>query len=169
MKYSADVIKSRYKLVPRTLIFIEKDLQVLLIKKKKKNSFGYDRLNGIGGHIEKGEEPFESAKREILEETGLIIERLELVAIIFIEIRIDPGILLFVFKGEYPGGKLFESNEGELIWMKIDSIKDIDGIVKDLPFLLDVSINHTSGSRPIIGKYLYDENEEFRIVINPCE
>lgn len=166
MKYSPSVIKSRYKLVPRTLIFIENNKKVLLIKKKKENSFGFDKLNGIGGHIEKGEEPFESAKREILEETGLIINKLDLVALIFIEIGIDPGILLFVFKAKYPSGKLTASDEGELDWLKEDSIEGSEGIVKDLPFLLELSKEHKSGSPPVVAKYLYDENEELRIVIN---
>lgn len=169
MKYNPNIIKSRYKLVPRTLVFVEKDQQILLIKKKKESSFGFEKFNGIGGHIEKGEEPFESAKREILEETGLILDHLELVAIIFIEIGIDPGILLFVFKGKYPGGKLFESNEGKLIWLEKESVKVTDNIVKDLPFLLDISNYHKPGTRPVIAKYLYEEKQELRIVINSYE
>jgi 8-oxo-dGTP diphosphatase len=169
MKYSTDLIKARYKLVPRTIVFIEKDQQILLIKKKKRGSFGFDKLNGIGGHIEKGEEPFESAKREILEETGLVVKHLELVAMIFIEIGIDPGILLFVFKSNYPGGKLSQSDEGDLIWMDKEKIRIADGVVKDLPFLLDISNKHTSDALPRIAKYLYDKNDELRIVFNSFE
>jgi len=154
-------------MVPRTLVFIEKENEILLIKKKKKNSFGFGKLNGIGGHIEKGEEPFESAKREILEETGLVINTLDLVAIIFIEIGIDPGILLFVFNTAYPGGKLVTSEEGGLIWKKRNSIRASKNIVKDIPFLLTLCKDYKKGDPPIIGKYFYDENEELRIAMNP--
>ena len=165
MEYNTSIIQSRYQLVPRTLIFIERDNGILLIHKNKKDSFGFSKLNGIGGHIEKGEEPYEAAKREIFEESGLIINKLSLVAIIFIEIGTNPGILLFVFKAKYPGGKLKESDEGGLLWMKRSSIKDATNMVKDIPFLLKLSDSYQEGSPPTFGKYLYDEQGKLRIVI----
>lgn len=57
--YDINVIRSRYQVVPRTLVFIKNENRYLLIHKKKQVSFGYDKLNGVGGHIEKGEEPRE--------------------------------------------------------------------------------------------------------------
>lgn len=165
MEYNTSIIQSKYKLVPRTLIFIERDNEILLIHKNKKDSFGFSKLNGIGGHIEKGEEPYEAAKREIFEESGLIINKISLVAIIFIEIGTNPGILLFVFKAKYPGGRLKESDEGDLLWMKRSSINDENNIVKDIPFLLELTDSYKEGSPPFFGKYLYDECGELRIVI----
>jgi 8-oxo-dGTP diphosphatase len=166
MQISSQELNSRYKMVPRTLVFIEKDDEILLINRKKKKSFGFGKLNGIGGHIEKGEEPFESAKREILEETGLIVDTLDLVALIFIEIGIDPGILLFVFRTKYPGGELISADEGDLNWVQKSAISSINNIVKDIPFLLNLCNAHQKGEPPIFGKYLYDENNELRIVMN---
>ena len=165
MEYNASVLQSKYKVVPRTLIFIENDDEILLIKKNKRDSFGFSKLNGIGGHIEKGEEPYEAAKREIFEESGLVIDKLDLVVIIFIDIGTNPGILLFVYKAKYPGGKLKASDEGSLIWMNKSSIKNSKNIVKDIPFLLELGNAYKKGSTPIFAKYLYDENGELRIVI----
>ena len=165
MEYNTSIIKSKYQVVPRTLIFIERDDEVLLIHKSKRDSFGFSKLNGIGGHIEKGEEPKEAAKREIFEESGLIINDLSLVAIIFIDICTNPGILLFVFKAKYPGGRLKESDEGGLIWMKRSSLKDTINLVKDINFLLELSDSYNENSPPAFAKYLYDENGELRIVI----
>jgi len=165
MEYNTSVIQSKYKLVPRTLIFIERNNKILLIHKNKKESFGFSKLNGIGGHIEKGEEPYEAAKREIFEESGLIINELSLVSIIFIDIGTNPGILLFVFKAKYTGGRLKESDEGNLLWMERSSIKDGKNIVKDIPFLLELSDSYKKGSPPNFGKYLYDEHGKLRIVI----
>jgi len=128
-------------------------------------SFGFSKLNGIGGHIEKGEEPYEAAKREILEESGLFIKELDLVAIIFIDIGTNPGVLLFVYKAEYPGGKLKESDEGNLVWMKRNSIKNTKNIVKDIHFLLELIDSCRKDSPPTIAKYLYDESRELRIVM----
>ena len=165
MEYNSSVIQSKYKLVPRTLIFIERNNEILLIHKNKRDSFGFSKLNGIGGHIEKGEEPYESAKREIFEESGLIINELSLVSIIFIDIGTNPGILMFVFKAKYPGGRLKESDEGNLLWMKRNSIKDGNSIVKDIPFLLELSDSYKAGSPPTFVRYLYDEYGKLRIVI----
>lgn len=165
MEYNTNVIQSKYQVVPRTLIFIERDEEILLIHKNKRNSFGFSKLNGIGGHIEKGEEPYEAAKREISEESGLIIEELNLIAIIFIDIGTNPGILLFVFKAKYPGGRLKESDEGSLVWMKRILIKSTKNLVKDIHFLLEVSDSYEEGSPPIFAKYKYDESGELRIVI----
>ena len=165
MEYNTSVIQSKYQVVPRTLIFIERDEEILLIHKRKKDSFGFSKLNGIGGHIEKGEEPHEAAKREILEESGLKIERLSLVAIIFIDIGTNPGIQLFVFKAKYAGGRLKESDEGGLVWTKKSSIKDTGNLVKDIPFLLELIDSYNEGSPPTFAKYLYNDNGDLRIVI----
>ena len=94
MEYDISVIQSKYQLVPRTLIFIMRDEDVLLIHKNKIDSYGYSKLNGIGGHIEKGEEPNEAAKREVLEESGLLVEKLDLVAIIFMIKRMIQRVIL---------------------------------------------------------------------------
>ena len=110
--------------------------------------------------VEIGEEPFEAAKREIEEESGLSIDLLYLVAIIFIDIGKNPGVLLFVFKAEYPGGKLKESDEGDLLWMAKNSIKKSENIVKDIRFLLDLIDSYTNGSPPTIAKYNYEENSK---------
>jgi len=162
MEYNTSIIRSRYQVVPRTLIFIERDEDILLIHKNKRDSYGFSKLNGVGGHIEKGEEPYEAAKREILEESGLTIEEISLVAIIFIEIGINPGILLFVFKAKYPGGILKKSDEGNLVWMKRSSINDTMNLVKDFHFLLELSDSYVEGSPPSFVKYLYDENGKLR-------
>ncbi len=90
--YNIEVIRKRYQMVPRTLIFIEKGEQLLMLSKTKSTSFGYGKINGVGGHMEQGEEPSESARREILEETGLQVQKLELAAILFIDIHDTPGI-----------------------------------------------------------------------------
>ena len=166
MEYNEKVINAKYKLIPRTLIFIEKEEKILLIHKNKKDSFGYSKLNGIGGHIEKGEEPFEAAKREIYEESGLSVKNLTLVAIIFIEIGINPGILLFVFKADYSIGEPSASEEGNLYWMSREEISTHTNIIKDIPFLLEISDSHQIDTPPTIGKYLYNKSGELRIVIH---
>ena len=45
----------RYKVIPRTLIFLFNNNKVLLIKQNEKEKIGFGRWNGVGGHVEKGE------------------------------------------------------------------------------------------------------------------
>ena len=164
MDYNEETIRSKYQLVPRTLVFIQHDDKYLFIHKKKKGSFGFQKLNGIGGHIEMGEEPFESARREIMEESGLKIKDLSLAALVFIEIGINPGILMFVFHATYTEGKLCGSDEGDLLWLNRSDLENEDNIVKDVPFLLEITEQHQPGSPPRIIKYLYDGEKQLRIV-----
>ena len=161
--YNIEVIRRKYQLVPRTLIFVEKDGEILTLCKQKRDSFGFGRLNGIGGHIEQGEEPYESARREIMEEANIRVKDLDMAAILFIDINDVPGIEVFVFRAEYRSGELRDSVEGHLEWMARAEILAQANLVKDLPFLIDLVDKHIRNQPPSIVKYTYDENEELRI------
>ena len=59
-------------MINSTLCYIEKDGKYLMLHRvKKENDANKDKWIGIGGKFEDGESPFECARREILEETGL--------------------------------------------------------------------------------------------------
>lgn len=161
--YNIDVIRKKYQLVPRTLVFIEKDGRLLMLHKTKKDSYGYGKINGVGGHIEKGEEPFEAAVREIEEEAGIKVKDLDLAAILFIDINDTPGVQVFVFKADYAEGIIKDSIEGNLEWMTRESIRESDRPVKDLPFLLDIIDKHEKNASPIMIKYIYDDQGQLRI------
>lgn len=120
-------------------------------------------MNGVGGHIEKGEEPFSSARREVLEETGLSINRLDLCAILFIDIGETPGIEVFVFRAENEGGQINHSDEGVLEWKSLDEIQSSEHILDDVPMLIDLCLNHEAGKMPQIVKYSYDDKRQLRI------
>ena len=154
----------RYQMIPRTLVFIKDGDKYLLIHKKKNNSFGFNKLNGVGGHIEKGEEPYASARREIKEETNLVVKNLELAAILFIDLNSSPGIQVYVFKAENAGGELSPSEEGALKWMSLTEICASPGVVFDVPDLIQTCELHNQGSKAAIIKYIYDDFGELRIV-----
>jgi len=155
---------NRYQLIPRTLVFIKNNDKYLLIYKNNQSSFGFDKINGVGGHIEKGEEPFESALREIAEETGLNINNLELTALLFIDTNSNPGIVVFLFKAQYSGGEIIPSIEGELKWMSFPEIEENTNVVFDVPELIKICEIHTTGDKPLILKYSYNDSGELRIV-----
>ena len=67
-------------LVNTTLCYIQKDdCYLMLHRVKKKKDYNKDKWIGIGGKFENGESPFDCIKREVLEETGLVLneEKLE--------------------------------------------------------------------------------------------
>ncbi len=51
---------------PATLVFVIRDGQILLIRKKR--GLGAGKVNGPGGRLEAGETPLEAAIREVQEE-----------------------------------------------------------------------------------------------------
>ena len=61
-----------------TLVFIKCEDEILLINREKPSWMG--RWNGIGGRIEDGETPDECAKRELFEETGMVVDDLQCLA-----------------------------------------------------------------------------------------
>ena len=61
-------------LVNTTLCYIEKDgCYLMLHRTKKQNDYNHDKWIGIGGKFENGESPEDCVRREIHEETGLIV------------------------------------------------------------------------------------------------
>lgn len=160
-------IDQRYQLIPRTLIFLNHNEKVILIEKTQNASFVEGRLNGVGGHIEIGEDPFMAARREVLEETGLGIENLDLVALLFIDTNKNPGILVFIFKGDSKEGKIKESDEGKLWLLDKNEIKKEKQVMEDVPFLMEICETHGKNAAPRIIRYKKDRSGKLRIAITP--
>ena len=160
-------MKNRYQLVPRTLVFIQHQGKIVFIEKVKNNSVVQGQINGVGGHVELGEEPFGASIREIYEETGLQVSGLEMAAIIIIDTNTNPGILVFVYKAVSVGGIWTESGEGKLVLLSRDeAIKD-DRMMEDIPLLLDICDTHRSNNPPRLLRYKTRKNGELRIDIIP--
>jgi 8-oxo-dGTP diphosphatase len=154
--------KNRYMLIPRTAIFLRRGDEYLLIKGAPTKRLWAGKYNGLGGHVERGEDVLSSAKRELFEEAGLTAD-LWLCGMVIVDAG-DVGICLFVFCGANPQGELKASVEGTVEWVRKEALPQLP-VVEDLPFLLERIDRMKQGDPPFFGRSFY-ENEKIRILID---
>jgi len=138
---------------------------VLLIKGASTKKLWPDLYNGIGGHIEPGEDILSAARREVSEETGLMPGGLRLCGTIHIDTGEQPGICVFIFRGECLGGMLLESEEGIPSWIPIDGINKLP-LVEDLQTLLPKVLSHKKDDPPLSFLYTYDDEDHLVITLS---
>ncbi len=161
------VTLDRYMLIPRVLIFITRGSRVLLLKGAPTKRIWANKFNGVGGHVEPGEDVLSAARRELLEETGLTAESvpdLRLCGTVVVNTEQNPGIGMYVFMGECREGEPMASTEGALEWVPIDSIGE-HPTVEDLPILLERIRHMKAGDPPFSARSFYQDNKlvvEFR-------
>lgn len=151
------ISKDRYTVIPRTAIFLRRGDSYLLLKGAPTKRLWPNKYNGLGGHIEKGENILAAAKRELLEETGLSAN-LWLCGTVVVDAG-DIGICLFLFSGEFLEGELQPSSEGAAEWIAYNAISELE-VVEDLPVLLSKIHHMQRGDPPFFAWSHYDEGEK---------
>ncbi len=126
----------RHLTVPRTLCFIRHGDDVLLMRRSLHKRIFPGKVNGVGGHVENGEDVAASAAREICEETGLTVHDLWLAGVVHVDSRLGqaepladgarPGVMVFVFTAQARDRATRASEEGELLWVPLDEVHALD-------------------------------------------
>ncbi len=154
--------KNRYSLIPRTLNFITHGDDILMIKGAPNKKLWANKYNGVGGHVEAREDIASSAKREILEETGLTVTNPELCGVVNISTGEQQGIVMFVFRAAAATREVIASDEGGLEWIPIADIASYP-LVEDLQTIVPKALEADRPTRPFSALYTYNDADELVI------
>lgn len=161
--FEQQIVPERYQAVPRTLCFITHGADVLLLRGAPDKRLWPNRYNGVGGHVERDEDVYTAARREIREETGLTVQRLRLRGVLNIPTdQPQTGVLVFVFVARAETRRVRESTEGTLEWIPRHRLAERD-LVEDLPLLLPRVLAAAEDAPPFFAHYGQDEHGHLRI------
>lgn len=155
----------RYQLVPRVLIFAFRDGRVLLQRIPERRGAWSGLWNGVGGHVEQGESAADAARREFLEETGLMPSGLRLAGTVIVDVGSSPGIGISVFTADVGEGAATSAAEGELRWFSLEQAASLP-TVEDLPTLLPRLAHFLEGPPPFSAVYSYNASGQLSIRID---
>ena len=124
----------RTEKVELTVLCLLQDGKMLLLQNRVKEDWkGY---TFPGGHVEPGESFVDAVKREMKEETGLDILNPRLVGIK--QFPIEKGrYIVLLFKATEFTGTVVSSDEGEMEWIDIDKLADVN-VVEDFHDLMKI-------------------------------
>ena len=158
----ASAIQNRWLTIPRTLCFVLNGQDVLLMKRAAHKRVFPNRYNGVGGHIERDEDPLTSARREIKEETGLDVRDVRLCAVYNIDAGASTGIVLLVFTAISDSRAVSANLEGTLHWVARDRLYKLD-LAEDLPLILPRILAMQASDPPLFVHVSYDHNDAIQM------
>jgi 8-oxo-dGTP diphosphatase len=122
-----------------TGMYLLKDDKILFLVREKKNDTRH--VQGmylpIGGHVELGESIEECAVREVQEESGIVVNKINLRGVMNIrgQAQGDTDMVLFLFTSSDFQGEAVTGNEGHFEWVEKEKLSEINLYEGDRIFL----------------------------------
>jgi len=117
------------------LVYIfNNDKVLMLYRNKKKNDINKGKWVGIGGHIEENETNEEAVNREVKEETNLDLDFIYYHGPIYFKDN-DYEEIMYLYSSYSYKGELKECDEGELSWIDINKLFNLNMWEADKFFL----------------------------------
>ena len=137
---------------PATLVFVIRDGQILLIRKKR--GLGKGKVNGPGGKLETGENALDCAARECHEELGITVRNLECMGEHKFQFLDGYSIHCWVFRTDDFSGEAIETDEAAPLWTSLDEIP-YEEMWEDDRIWLPMVIKGT----PFTARWVFDDDK----------
>ncbi len=158
------ITEDRYMLIPRTAIFLRRGESYLLLRGAPGKKRWAGKYNGLGGHVERGEDIKSAARRELQEEAGLDAN-LDLCGTVVVDAGAR-GVCLYVFTGETDAREVRASAEGRPEWIEYERVGELQ-VVEDLPAMLARVHAWRKGDPPFSARSFYDERGRLTLIFAP--
>lgn len=135
-----------------TVAFLLHGGAVLLVRHPPGSDRFAGQWNGVGGHVEPGEDIRAAARRELREEVGLDVAALRLRGVLHETGLLGHAYVIFFFVGESPTRALRPSPGVEAAWHALEKLEEIP-LVEDLPVLLPRLLR---AREPVFATEVYD-------------
>jgi 8-oxo-dGTP diphosphatase len=155
----AEATTGRWMVIPRTLCLVMHGADLLLMKRGPHKRVFPNRYNGLGGHLERDEDPLACAIREIREEAGIEVHNVQLRGVVNIDAGHPNGILLLVYSAEALSRAVRESDEGTLEWVALSEATQKD-LVEDLPLVIPRLFGPNAFQQPFAAHVSYDAADQ---------
>lgn len=156
MSVNSDI--NKHTLVICSNILVKRGDDYLVLKRSPHKVIAPNIVHPVGGKVENDEDPYAAAKRELLEETGLVAQNIRFRGIVT-EVKPEglPNWQIFYFLGDYESGEVVGNDEGEFLWLGKDTIKQAD-LFPSVQRIIDAVLDEAHG--PVFGRFLYNELDE---------
>lgn len=145
-----------------TLCYIEQDGKYLMLHRTvKENDVNKDKWIGVGGHFEADESPEECLLREVKEETGYTLTSYRYRGIVTFVSGTGVTEYMSLFTADGFEGEQLPCDEGELEWVDIDQIENLNIWEGDKIFFRLLAEDHEFFSL----KLVYDGGDKLQSAI----
>jgi 8-oxo-dGTP pyrophosphatase MutT (NUDIX family) len=139
-------------------VFNEELNRVVLIELNKPNRWNDRLINGVGGHIEEGEEPLNCMSRECMEESGINIPPANWRFVgIYEGVGSKEVFKIHVYYTTTKQNLLVNSSEGSVSWYDVSTVAKLK-TVSNLQWMMPYCLAHAK--REILGSFHANYHED---------